>query len=540
MIRNLIAALLLVLYSTGLFAEKFVSEIKSLPGEKWYGAYTAKAWCDTPLKNIRFQPFELNTPKKDLNDNLGNQAAPVLLSNMGRYVWSNEPFAFELKEGNLIIYSDMEKPEAILAGKSLRDAYVAAKDKYFPASGKTPNPLMFKIPQYNTWIELGNNQNQKDILKYADNILINGFPVGVFMIDDIWSKDYGTFEFDANTFPDPKGMMENLHAKGFKVMLWLTPFISPDGKEYKELVRKGCLVLKKGSKYPALINWWNGYSACLDLTNPKATDWLRGRLKNLQTKYGIDGFKFDAGDFLFYTKGSSIYMNEETNTTGPKQMELYAKLGTEFDYNEFRACWKMGNQPLAQRLQDKGFSWDDLKLLVPDMISAGLIGHPFTCPDMIGGGLLSVFEKIDLKTFDQELMIRSAQIQALMPMMQFSVGPWRVLDEKNLAICREAALLHTKMGETIFELAAKAAKNGEPMVRHMEYEFPQQGFESCNDQYMLGDQYLVAPMVDKGESRDVKLPKGIWIDDLGKKYEGGQTVKMIVPLNRLVYLIRQK
>ena len=540
MMRSLMTALLLVIYSTGLFAEIFVSDIKTLPGEKWYGAFTAKAWCNTPLKNIRFQPFEWNTPKKDLNDNLGNQAAPLLLSNMGRYVWRNEPFSFELKEGNLILYSDTEKPEAILAGKSLRDAYVAAKDKFFPASGTTPNPLMFKIPQYNTWIELGNNQNQKDILKYADNILKNGFPVGVFMIDDIWSKDYGTFEFDANTFPDPKGMMDNLHAKGFKVMLWLTPFISPDGKEYKELVKKGCLVLKNGSKYPALINWWNGYSACLDLTNPKATDWLRGQLKNLQTKYGIDGFKFDAGDFLFYTKGSAIYLNEDTNTTGPKQMEMYAKLGTEFDFNEFRACWKMGNQPLAQRLQDKGFSWDDLKLLVPDMISAGLIGHPITCPDMIGGGLLEVFEKIDLTKFDQELMIRSAQIQALMPMMQFSVGPWRVLDEKNLAICREAALLHAKMGETIFELAANAAKNGEPIVRHMEYEFPQQGFESCNDQYMLGDKYLVAPMVDKGDSREVKLPKGNWVDDLGKKYKGGQTVNMIVPLNRLVYFIRQK
>ena len=540
MMRSLMTALLLVIYSTGLFAEKFVSDIKTLPGEKWYGAFTAKAWCNTPLKNIRFQPFEWNTPKKDLNDNLGNQAAPLLLSNMGRYVWSNEPFSFELKEGNLILYSDTEKPEAILAGKSLRDAYVAAKDKFFPASGTTPNPLMFKIPQYNTWIELGNNQNQKDILKYADNILKNGFPVGVFMIDDIWSKDYGTFEFDANTFPDPKGMMENLHAKGFKVMLWITPFISPDGKEYKELVRKGCLVLKKGTKDPALINWWNGYSACLDLTNPKATDWLRGQLKNLQTKYGIDGFKFDAGDFLFYTKGSAIYLNEETNTTGPKQMEMYAKLGAEFDFNEFRACWKMGNQPLAQRLQDKGFSWDDLKLLVPDMISAGLIGHPFTCPDMIGGGLLEVFEKIDLTKFDQELMIRSAQIQALMPMMQFSVGPWRVLDEKNLAICREAALLHAKMGDYIFELAAKAAKDGEPIVRHMEYEFPQQGFESCNDQYMFGDKYLVAPMVDKGEAREVKLPKGNWVDDLGKKYKGGQTVNMIVPLNRLVYFIRQK
>ncbi len=47
-------------------------------------------------------------------------------------------------------------------------------------------------------------------------------------------------------------------------------------------------------------------------------------------------------------------------------------------------------------------------------------------------------------------------------------------------------------------------------------------------------------MVDKGETRNVKLPKGLWIDDLGIKYKGGQTVKMNVPLNRLVYFIRQK
>ena len=74
----------------------------------------------------------------------------------------------------------------------------------------------------------------------------------------------------------------------------------------------------------------------------------------------------------------------------------------------------------------------------------------------------------------------------------------------------------------------------------MEYEFPLQGFESCNDQYMFGDKYLVAPMVDKGEIRNVKLPIGSWVDDLGTKYKGGQTVKMIVPINRLVYFIKQK
>lgn len=539
--KKITILLFVILCWTHLRADAIESIINSLPGEKWYGAYTAKAYCNTPFDQIHFQPYPSNTAKKDLSmDNNGNQAAPLLISNQGRYIWSNEPFAFELKAGDVVLYSEFEKIEVVTAGQTLRDAYLGAMDKHFPASGKTPNPLMFKIPQYNTWIELGTSQNQKDVLKYANDALKNGFPAGVFMIDDGWAKDYGNFEFDPTAFPDPKGMMETLHAKGFKVMLWLTPFISPDGREYKELDGLKALVLKKDSKSPAIIKWWNGYSACLDLSKPAAINWLRAKLKNLQTQYGIDGFKFDAADFDFYIKGSPNFPNEESNTQGYLQSELYTRLGAEFDFNEFRASWKSGNQPVAQRLQDKGYSWDELKLLVPDMVSAGLIGHPFTCPDMIGGGLRMNFENIDYSKFDQELMIRSAQTQALMPMMQFSVAPWRVLDEKHLNICREAALLHAKMGDYIFELAQAAAKNGEPIVRHMEYAFPQQGFESCDDQYMLGDKYLVAPMVLKGKTRVVKLPKGNWVDETGKKYKGGATVTIDVPLDRLAYFIQGK
>jgi alpha-glucosidase len=541
--KNTMLALLLIFISVTVYAEKFVSEINPLAGEKWYGAYTAKAYCNTPLKDLTFQPYLANEKKKDLTiDNRGNQAAPFLLSNKGRYVWSNEAFAFEFKEGVLIVHSDFEKVEPVFAsGKTLRDAYVGAMQKHFPPSGKTLNPLMYKMPQYNTWIELGNNQNQKDLLKYTEGVLKNGFPTGVFMIDDGWANHYGNFEFDPRTFPDPKGMMDTIHAKGFKVMLWVTPFVSPDSREFKELTKLKGVILKKDSKKPSIMKWWNGYSACIDFTSLQGVDWLRKKLKSLQDRYGIDGYKFDAVDFEFYQPlPNGAYPNEPSNAKGPEQAELFNKFGAEFDFNEFRAGWKNGNQPIAHRLQDKQYSWDELKLLVPDMLSAGLIGHAYTCPDMIGGGLLSNFENIDYNKFDQELMIRSAQTQAMMPMMQFSVAPWRVLDAKHLKMCRDAALLHAKMGDYIYELAQKTAKEGEPIVRHLEYAFPNQGFESCDDQFMLGDKYLVAPMVVKGTTRDVRLPKGNWMDELGKKYKGGQTVKIDVPLERLAYFTLQK
>ncbi len=108
-----------------------------------------------------------------------------------------------------------------------------------------------------------------------------------------------------------------------------------------------------------------------------------------------------------------------------------------------------------------------------------------------------------------------------------------------MKICRDAALLHAKMGDYIYELAQKAAKDGEPIVRHLEYSFPNEGFESCDDQFMLGDKYLVAPMNSKGFSRNVKLPKGNWMDELGNKYEGNKIIKIDVPLERLAYFIKQ-
>ena len=65
------------------------------------------------------------------------------------------------------------------------------------------------------------NQNQEDILNYAHNIIENGFPKGILMIDDNWQRYYGNFEFKAEKFPDARAMTDELHRLGFKVMLWI-------------------------------------------------------------------------------------------------------------------------------------------------------------------------------------------------------------------------------------------------------------------------------------------------------------------------------
>ena len=250
--------------------------------------------------------------------------------------------------------------------------------------------------------------------------------------------------------------------------------------------------------------------------------------------YGVDGFKFDAGDMEFYPANGI----SKKDITPNMHAELYAQFGLRFPLNEYRACWKMGGQPLAQRLLDKAHTWIDLQKLVPNMILEGLCGYTFSCPDMIGGGLWTSF--LDKSTLDQDLIVRSAQCHALMPMMQFSVAPWRILDSVHLGIIKKAVEIRTKFTPLILQLAHESAKTGEPILKSMEFVFPNQGFEETINQFMLGDKILVAPMLEKTNMRNVKLPKGNWMDDLGKKYRGGQTVKMNVPLDRLVYFVLQK
>lgn len=503
----------------------------SLSAANWFGGAVGLGH-EQPYTNLR--PF--NMAVEDAN----NQLCPLFLNDEGEYIWTENPVIFSFENGEPVFTPLRGEPEGAIvkAGTTLRDAYLAAMRQYFPPSGELPDTLFFVRPQYNTWIELMYNQNQADILRYAHAIVDNGFDPGILMIDDNWQRYYGNFDFKAERFPDPKAMMDELHQLGFTVMVWICPFVSPDSPEYRDLAHKGYL-LQNPNGGTAILNWWNGYSACYDLTNPEALAHFVSVLKDAQARYGIDGFKLDAGDNNCYA--STAIKAYDANATTVDHTTSWARVGLQFPVNEYRACWKMGGQALVQRLGDKDYSWEAVQSLIPQMLTAGLLGYAYACPDMIGGGQWVSFLGIESGDFDEELIVRSAQIHALMPMMQFSVAPWRILSEENLNIVKKAAQLHTDFGPYILACARQSAKTGEPIVRLMEYAYPHQGLVNCKDQFMLGDQYLVAPVVEKGAAtRTVYLPKGQWRDENGKKYKGGKTYTIATPLSRLPYFKKIK
>ena len=103
-----------------------------------------------------------------------------------------------------------------------------------------------------------------------------------------------------------------------------------------------------------------------------------------------------------------------------------------------------------------------------------------------------------------------------------------------MKLCRDMALLHEKMGPEILAIARASAQSGEPMVRHLEYVYPHQGYAQIKDQFMLGDRILVAPVLDKGQrSRTVVFPADTWKGDDGSMVTGPRAIEIKVPLSRL-------
>jgi alpha-glucosidase (family GH31 glycosyl hydrolase) len=200
------------------------------------------------------------------------------------------------------------------------------------------------------------------------------------------------------------------------------------------------------------------------------------------------------------------------------------------------------SQPLGivQRLIDKNSVWgaeNGLAAVIPEALITSMRGFVYVMPDMVGGN------QYDFDKIDGELLVRWAQASALMPLLQFSLGPWH-FDENTTRLCREASELHLKFSPYIEKLAEEIPKTGESILRPLWYNFPtEREAETVMDEFMVGDALLVAPVVSKGQvHRNVYLPAGQWRDyKTGTLVEGGRWVRDYkAPLDTLPIFVNVK
>lgn len=483
--------------------------ISFLENEYWYGGYT-KLGIEMPISNKSKIEIDLSINETP------NQMSTWFISSKGRYLYKDEGYCISFIEGEIICPDDIILKEGF---DNLKGAYLDVRNNR-NVKVNYCSEYINKIV-YNTWIELTFNQNQKDVLEYANEIIRQGMPPGIIMIDDGWSDYYGKWRFNKEKFPEPKLMVDELHKMGFEVMLWICPFITPDTLEFRETRDKGYLVLDEEENI-YIAKWWNGYSAVLDIGKKEASDWLNIQLNTLM-ELGIDGFKFDAGDSIYYPQNGNIYSRQ------------WAEFSAKYKLNELRVCTNSYDLPLMQRLCDKNHSWNNngVNSLIPDSLTASLLGYGYICPDMIGGGEYLNFNE-NIEDLDQDLFIRHCEAACLLPCMQFSAAPWRILTKDNFQ--KISSLINVR-NRYLGELKAafdEFCRSAEPIIKPLEYIFPNQNVEAVMDQFMLGNHILVAPIYEANvRERNVIIPRGKWKNELtSEEFETDRTISVSIYSNK--------
>ena len=205
----------------------FKNEIALLPGEVWWGGGGGDG---------QNQPYGAKDSRRINLRRSGATASPLLVSSAGRYVWSEKPFEYQFVKGALRLDSRVERIEPVVAGKTLKDAYLAAAKAHFRFDGKTPPDIFFTLPQWNNWIEIFlNGMGQKAADDYTAELAKSGFPCGIYMMDGGWMISQGTYEFYSRDFPDPRGLFDRIRSHGWTPLIWTANFVSPDSREYKKL-----------------------------------------------------------------------------------------------------------------------------------------------------------------------------------------------------------------------------------------------------------------------------------------------------------------
>ena len=488
-----------LILSAGTAAGQYKSKIDVLKGEKWWGVF---------VTGEQMMPLEKPFPQTDLSTWVKSQATPFLVSSRGRYIWSREPFKIEFTGSGFLIDSPVEQVEAVTGGKTLREAYLVCCHRNFPPKegNGVPAEGFFTAPLYDMTGEIPFGATAGQIRDFAESLLASGYPSGTLVVPSGWQQTIGSFTPSWNEYGDFAALARELHERGFRVLLTVTPFVSGDGPIFRAYRNSGAFVRMSDGR-AAIAEWAGGYSAFYDITDPQVFDMLRDRLTALQDSCGVDGFVFDCEAALPYAR----FSREGT----AEYLKKWSELGLGFGYSLYTISRTRGMAPYVSDLQmDARLDWAFLPQAVSNLISANLLGFPYSTVRA------DPAQPADSASVDQKLLLRYMQLASLLPVPAIGMAPWRITDPQIARQCRDALEIRGKLGGYYAALAAESSRTAEPLVRHMEYEFPRNGFTDCNDQFMIGSKYLVAPLLGESDTRTVRFPRGVWIGPQGERFKG--------------------
>ncbi len=446
--------------------------------------------------------------------------------------WSAQPYS-----DNLEIVVPADGVELVMfTGKTMLD--VVRRFNLYCGGGIIP-------PKWGLgfWHRMPTLFSDKDVEEEAVQFKKRDFPLDVIGLEPGWhSKSYpNTFMWDESRFPDPKGFVSEMKKEGIHVNLWMNPYLWP-----------GTELEKKMHRYTGSHTVWNG--TVPDYTVPDAKRVMQDHFSKYQTGIGVSGFKVDEVDGYdkwlwpdIATFPSGHDGEQMRQTYGLQFMDLADELFRSQNgrtYGLIRAA-NAGSVAYPYVIYNDYYSHRDF---ITALINSGFIGVLWT-PEVRSGGSSSDW-------------VRRMQTSCFSPLAMINAWadgtkPWSFPDVYKEV--QDAAYLRMQLLPYLYSTFAEYYFKGIPPFRAMNLI---KGFKAdaeketgklnstdnpyavamkreIKDQYMFGDNILVAPLFGNETKRKVVLPPGKWYDFYTGRLVGeGEVISVTSGLDKIPLFVK--
>lgn len=465
--------------------------------------------------------------------------APVYLSSRGHGVFAHTSHAVGYHVGDLehsalslTVEDTHELDLFVIAGQGPKQIL----PRYTALTGAPTVPPKWT---FGLWMSRITYASQAEVEAVAAALREHRVPCDVIHVDTGWfARDYTCdLTFSPERFPDPAGMCARLAEQGFRLSLWQWPNYNVASPLFDEGVAGGYLAKRPSGHTYTYPGGYGEDAGLVDFSNPEAVAWYQGKLAELFA-LGVAAFKVDYGEGA---PPDAVYAGatpQEMHNLYPLLYQRAVWAATERATGEpvlwARSGWA-GSQRYPVHWSGDGVArFEDLACVLRSALSIGLSGFPFYSHDIGGFAGLP----------DPELYVRWAQF-GLLSSHARAHGvpprePWEY-GEPAATIVRGYVELRYRLLPYLWDQALECGETSLPMARALFVEWPDDPVAyHMEDQYLLGDRLLVAPVLEQGAtSRRVWLPPGTWVDWwTGAEFAGSRWIEAPAPLEILPLYVR--
>ena len=367
-------------------------------------------------------------------------------------------------------------------------------------------PELPPLWSFGTWMSRITYFSEKEGRDIANNIRNHQIPCDVIHFDTGW---FGTdwqcdYAFAADRFENPKKMLADLKKQGFRTCLWQLPYFTPKNKFFPELVEKGYYVKNGKGQLPY-------EDVVLDFTNPETVAWYQDKIGNL-IDMGVGAIKVDFGEGAplegIYNNGrSGLYEHNLYPVRYNKAVADITKAISGENIIWARSAWAGSQRYPLHWGGDAATTNTGMLGTIRSGLSLGLSGFCFWSND-IGGFVTQTPEELYRRWLPFGFLVSHSRVHGAPP-----TEPWFYGDEFT-DYFRKCASLKYQLMPYVYAQAKLCTESGLPMLRALLLDYPNDpGAWLIEDEYMFGENILVAPMLENGNSRNVYLPgDDKWID----------------------------